>query len=195
MPHTTRTFIALPIPASLKAKLERLQRLIAPSLPDARWVEPAGFHITLAFLGDVDDLHLSSVCNAVAESVRGFSPIDLTIRSLGAFPDMSRPRVFWVGIEGDLEELAALQAAVFAGAETAGYRPDAEKFRPHITLGRMKVKRGQEVDVTPLEAHYRTWAAGVFTADSVVTYASTGAADGPSYTPLGIASLSDSRRP
>ena len=195
MPRTTRTFIAIPIPAPLKLKLERLQRLIAPSLPDARWVAPAGFHVTLAFLGDVDDLHLNAVCKAVAESVRGLSPINLTIKTLGAFPDMTKPRVLWIGIEGGLEALATLQAAVFAAADQAGYRPDTEKFKPHITIGRIKIKRGQEVDMTPLEAHYRTWAAGVFVADSVVTYASTGDAEGPSYTPIGIANLSESRRP
>jgi len=192
MPRTTQTFIALPIPAPLKAKLERLQRLIAPSLPDAKWVEPAGFHITLAFLGDVDDIHLNTVCNAVAEAVRGFSPIDLTIRSLGAFPDMASPRVLWAGIVGDLDELNELQQAVFSAADRAGYRADG-RFHPHITLGRMKIRRGQEADVTPLEAHYRTWAAGVFTADSVVTYASTHSSDGPAYTPLAIATLSDRR--
>ncbi len=194
MPRTTRTFIALPIPAPLKAKLERLQRLIAPSLPDARWVEPAGFHLSLAFLGDVDDTELSLVCNAVAVAVQGCSPVHLTIKSLGAFPDMSQPRVLWVGIEGDLDKLAELQAAVCQAADRAGYRPDNERFRPHITLGRMKIRRGEGLDSTALEAHYRTWAAGVFTADSVITYASTGDSEGPSYTPLGIAPLSNKRQ-
>jgi 2'-5' RNA ligase len=189
MARSTRTFIALPIPNPLKSKLERLQRLIAPDLPGASWVEPAGFHLTLAFLGDVDDTHLNNVCKAVAEAVKDLPPFGLTIKGLGAFPDASKPRVLWAGIEGDIEPLGRLQEAVVEAVEKVDYPPDDDRFHPHITLGRLKVGRGREVDMTPLEAHYRNWAAGVFTADSVVTYASTSTPEGPAYAPLGVAPL------
>lgn len=189
MPRTTRTFIALPIPNPLKTKLERLQRLIAPSLEGARWVEPSGFHLTLAFLGDVDDTDLSKVCNAVTVAVAAAAPFHLTIKSLGTFPTPVKPRVVWVGIEGDLDALADLQKIVAVAATEAGYRPEDERFHPHIALGRLKVGRGPTIDATALEAHYRLWAAGVFTAETVVVYASTSTPEGPAYAPLGQAPI------
>jgi 2'-5' RNA ligase len=189
MARSTRTFIALPIPNPLKSKLERLQRLIAPDLPGASWVEPAGFHLTLAFLGDVDDTHLNHVCKAVAEAVKDLPPFGLTIKGLGAFPDASKPRVLWAGITGDIELLTGLRKAVVEAVAKVDYPPDDDRFHPHITLGYLKVGRGRDVDMTPLEAHYRNWAAGVFTADSVVTYASTSTPEGPAYAPLGVAPL------
>ena len=194
MSKTTRTFIALPLPDPLKAKLERLQRLIAPSVPGAQWVAPEEFHLTLAFLGDVEDIDLSRVCTAVTDAVRD-QPINIyTIKSLGGFPDMSRPRVLWAGIAGDIDALTSLQARIFEATENAGYRPDA-KFHAHITIARVKLKRDQTLDLTALEAHYRAWAAGVFTADTVITYSSNTHPDGPRYSPLGIAPLGPPNKP
>jgi RNA 2',3'-cyclic 3'-phosphodiesterase len=190
MPRTTRTFIAIPIPAVLKARLERLQGLSATGIEGARWVEPAGFHLTLAFLGDVHDTDLSSVCVAVTEAIRGIPRFDLSIKGLGAFPDPARPRVLWAGVEGDLQTLAATQKAAFDAATSAGYRPPDDRFHPHITLARIKVGRGDAVDLGPLIAQHSGWTAGTFTAEMVVTYASGFTPDGPAYTPLGKAPLS-----
>jgi RNA 2',3'-cyclic 3'-phosphodiesterase len=190
MPPTTRTFIAIPIPALLRSKLERLQGLSATGLEGARWVEPAGFHLTLAFLGDVHDTDLSRVCVAVNEAIRDIPRFDLSIKGLGAFPDPALPRVLWAGVEGDLETLATTQKAAYDAATSAGYRPTDNRFHPHITLAYIKVGRGNAVDVGPLIAQHGGWTAGTFTADTVITYASGFNADGPSYTPLGKAPLS-----
>jgi 2'-5' RNA ligase len=190
MPRTTRTFIAIPIPLPLKQRLERLQGLIAPGIEGARWVEPAGFHLTLAFLGDVADPDLNGLCLAVAEGVREIPRFDLVIKGLGCFPDPERPRVLWVGIEGDLEALAAVQKAAFHAATAIGYRPPDDRFHPHLTLARIKTGRGPGVDVTPLLSQHRGWVAGTFNADVVITYASTRGPDGPAYAPLGKAPLS-----
>ena len=66
MSRPTRTFVAIPIPADQAERLSRLQSLIAPQLPSARWVKPEEFHLTLAFLGDVDDGDLPRICTAIA---------------------------------------------------------------------------------------------------------------------------------
>ncbi len=194
MSKTTRTFIALPIPDPLKAKLERLQRLIAPDVPDARWAEPAGFHLTLAFLGDVDDTDLNAICKSVAEAVRDVPANSYTIKGLGGFPDMGQPRTLWVGLTGDMDALDELRRRVVEATASAGYRADP-KFHPHITIGRVKVRRGSELNLSALEAHYRTWAAGVFSTDSVVTYSSNTHPEGPQYSPLGIAPLKTVPKP
>ena len=109
----------------------------------------ADAHLTLAFLGEVDHADLASVCRAVAEASAPFSPFELRIRGLGAFPDPARPRVVWAGIEGDLETLGALQRALVSGLSKAGYRPADDRFHPHVTLGRVKGGRGPSPDLRP----------------------------------------------
>lgn len=191
MPDTTRTFIALEIPADKRDKLGRLQSLIAPEIPGARWVEMGQFHVTLAFLGDVPHADLAGLCRAVAGVAAGHAPIDLRLEGLGVFPDPRRARVAWVGLAGPgLEALGALQRDVAAAANRAGYPPD-ERFSPHVTIGRLKIGRGADPppDLSPLLRHYQRWMAGSFQAAEVVTFASNPTPDGPAYAALARAPL------
>jgi RNA 2',3'-cyclic 3'-phosphodiesterase len=188
MARTTRTFIAVEIPGKLGHKLARLQSLLAPEVPGARWVEPTQFHVTLAFLGNVDDTDLNPVCKAVAEAASGFGPMTLRLEGLGAFPDPKRPRNLWVGMTGPgVETLVAFQKKVASAARQAGYPPDDQHFHPHVTLGRLKPGKGPSPDLTPQINHYRTWAAGSFDATEAVTFASTLTSESPVYAPLGRA--------
>ncbi len=139
MSRATRTFVALPIPQERAEKLARLQSLIAPELPTARWVEPEKFHLTLAFLGDVPDADLTLLCRTVADAVLSFPPFELSLEGLGVFPDPTRPRVVWAGVTGsDLEQLSVTQKAVAAAVASVGYPLEDDRFSPHITLGRLK---------------------------------------------------------
>jgi 2'-5' RNA ligase len=190
MPSSSRTFIALPIPQVQRNRLGRLQGLIAPELPNARWTEPDQFHLTLAFIGDVPDVDLNHFCRAVGEAAVGFDPFVINLQSLGAFPDADRPRVVWVGVTGPgLEVLAGLQEAVASAAAEAGFPPEDDRFHPHVTLGRVKSKKGQEVEISRLIPHYRSWAAGQFTASEVLVYASTMTPEGHGYMVLSRAPL------
>jgi 2'-5' RNA ligase len=64
-------------------------------------------------------------------------PFALRVEGLGVFPSALRPRVIWVGLEGDLSALEALQQAVEASVGALGFRPEARDFKPHLTLGRV----------------------------------------------------------
>ena len=189
MPQTTRTFVAVPVPEKLGAKLAHLQSLLAPDCPDVTWVDPSHFHLTLAFLGDVDNTDLPAICRAVAGATAGSAPLDLRLEGLGAFPGPEKPRVFWVGLTGpDLARLADLQRGVAAALKGAGYPPD-ERFHPHVTLGRRKVAKGLSLDARPLARHYQKWAAGTMPIAEVVTFSSTLTPSGPLYHPLARAAL------
>src|SRR5262245_8458674 len=98
MPRTTRTFIAIAIPAPLGEKLTRLQAQLAPSVPGVRWTTTSPFHVTLAFLGDVDERDLNDLCKAVAEASAGIPRFEASVEGVGAFPDPARPRVIWAGL-------------------------------------------------------------------------------------------------
>lgn len=196
MPNTTRTFVAMAIPDDRRAKLGRLQSLIAPEMPGTRWVDPSLFHVTLAFLGDVPHADLGGVCRAVASACADRDPLRLRLEGLGVFPNAQRPRVAWVGVIGpDQEALADLQKAIVAAVTAAGYPPDDDRFHAHVTLGRINVKRGEgpSQGLDPLLRHYLKWSAGDFPVGEVITYSSNYspkmAPEGPTYTPIARAPL------
>jgi 2'-5' RNA ligase len=190
MADTTRTFVALAVPGKLGKKLALLQTLIAPQMFGARWVDPAHFHVTLAFLGDVRHADLNEVCKEVSHTAAGFDALDLRLEGLGVFPNPTKPRTLWVGLTGPgLEPLVALQKELAASLASAGYPPDDSRFHPHTTLARLKPGRGPLRDLNPLLNHYRKWSAGSFTVQECVTFASTLNPDGPIYTPLDRAPL------
>ena len=189
MASSSRIFVAFTVPDVQRTRLGRLQGLIAPEIPNARWVTPEMFHVTLAFLGDVPDVALNAVCRAVAGACQGFPPFTINLQSLGAFPDPARPRVAWVGLTGPgLETLDALQRSIAEAVVESGYPPD-DRFTPHLTLGYIKIKKGEHLDITPLIAHYRTWSAGNFEVNAVVTFASTVTPEGSAYMRLASATL------
>ena len=193
--NSARTFVALPIPVVQRTRLGRLQGLLAPDLPGARWVTPDQFHLTLAFLGDVPDLDLAPVCRAVAEVAGRFPRLTLNLQSLGAFPDAARARTVWVGLAGpDQDGLLALQAGIATAVAALGYPAEGDQFIPHITLGRLKVNKEAPEGVERQVAHFRTWSAGNFEAAQVVTYASTLAPEGPAYMTLATSPLRPAKR-
>ncbi len=190
MASSSRIFVAFTVPDVQRTRLGRLQGLIAPEIPNARWVTPEMFHVTLAFLGDVPDIALNTVCRAVAGACDGFPPFTVNLQSLGVFPDPTRPRVAWVGLTGPgIETLGRLRASIVEAIGEAGYPPEDDRFTPHLTLGHIKNKKGEHLDMAPLIAHYRTWSAGNFEVNAVVTFASTLTPEGPAYMALASAAL------
>ncbi len=188
MSETTRTFIAVVVPATLETRLTRLQSQLAGEVPEGRWELALPFHVTLAFLGDVPHTDLNAVCLAVAEAAKDFSRFELTLESLGAFPGPARPRTVWTSLGGPgLEPLKALQVAVTAAVARLDYRPEARPFQPHVTLGRFGHGRRPTRDITPVLSHYRTWHAGPFTVSEAVTLSSTQTREGSVYATLGRA--------
>ncbi|MGV8174782.1 MAG: RNA 2',3'-cyclic phosphodiesterase [Methanothrix sp.] len=124
-----RSFVAVELPPSFRAEIERLHSRIATE--GLRLVRPQLVHITLKFLGDVP----SERIGAVTEALKGIvaSPFSVRVKGIGAFPGRS-VRVLWLGLEGDFREL-------HRGVENAllsqGFSPEERGFSPHVTIGRV----------------------------------------------------------
>ncbi len=141
-----RTFIALDVPAELKGRIETLQGMLR-GVRGARvaWTRSEGIHLTLKFLGDVPRDRIEAVVDAVGEATGGFDPIRLITTGLGSFPNLKRPRVLWLGVDGG-ERLLRLQARVEASLEGLGFPREGKRFHPHLTVGRVKaLDRGSEL--------------------------------------------------
>ncbi len=189
MAETTRTFVAIPLPHGVIAKLERFQSQLAPAVAGVRWARAETMHLTLAFLGDVKNSDLARVSNAVGSAALASAPFALRVEGLGAFPDAGRPKILWAGLTGDgCTALLALQKGIAHALENLGYPPD-DRFHPHITLGRLKPGRSGPLDLRPRIEQHRHWSAGGFTVNEVVTYSSLTSPEGPVYAALATAGL------
>ena len=127
----TRLFVALEMPGPLRAALAGLQS----SLPGARWVQAEGMHLTLAFIGEVDDARRQAVESAL-KSVAG-APFSLCLGGLARYPRRGPPRVLWSGAAPE-REIAALADAIRAALEGVGLALERRPFRAHVTLARFR---------------------------------------------------------
>lgn len=132
-----RLFIALPLPAPVRAEVNSFVHVLKRLAPGVRWVRADHLHITLRFLGDVEEAEELKLITAL-ETMDPHGPFRFHLSGLGAFPDRTRPRVFWTGISSGVDEMTALAAAVEKACRSAGFEPAQRRFSPHVTLGRVR---------------------------------------------------------
>lgn len=138
MTGMTRTFLALELPETIKAVLRRRIERLAHALPEVRFVDVAGLHLTLAFLGELDNAHLAAATEAAEEAASAHAPITLRLARLGTFGSARSPRVIWVGLAGEVAQLGALQSTLADALAARGFPREARPFAPHLTLARIK---------------------------------------------------------
>ena len=132
-----RTFIAIDIPAAVKLK-ELLELLRVDLREDRiRWVNPEILHITLSFIGDTSDEQVNYISEQLEEIGSGYSSIELHFKELGVFPNLRKPRVFWIGMERN-KQLENLQGEIEAMLHNYGINRDNKPFSPHLTIARIK---------------------------------------------------------
>jgi 2'-5' RNA ligase len=135
---STRTFIAVELASPLVQALTRRIQYLRNISPSVRWVDPASLHLTLTFLGDLDDTQLASATDAALTAAAGSRPFRVALGNLGFFGPPNRPTVVWAGVSGDLSRLYRLQADL---TQEQGRRhlPDQDHhaFSPHLTLARL----------------------------------------------------------
>jgi 2'-5' RNA ligase len=134
-----RSFIAIELPGEVKRELVRLQdELRLGSRTSVRWVDTNNIHLTLKFLGDIDEKITGRITAVLEEAASGTSPFRLEISGLGVFPNPRRVQVVWVGLSGDIEKLGQLQKRIESGLVPLGFAAESRSFTPHLTLGRVR---------------------------------------------------------
>lgn len=134
----TRTFIALELNENLQRHLSGTIRQMAQALPRLKWVDPAGIHLTLAFLGELDDERLAAAAQASEIAARTVSPFRYRLAQLGTFGSPRQPRVLWMGADEPSGKLARLHRVLNRELEQRGFEVDTRPFSPHLTLARIK---------------------------------------------------------
>ncbi|MGH2621713.1 MAG: RNA 2',3'-cyclic phosphodiesterase [Anaerolineales bacterium] len=135
-----RAFIAVELPTAmlrrLGAEIARLEEQLGGRA--MRWVDSDGVHLTLRFLGDIDDRTAGLIAAHLDEVCANFSMTSIVVGGLGGFPSLSRPRVIWIGIQQSGNELDRLQAEIEARVIKLGIEGEDRTYHPHLTLGRLR---------------------------------------------------------
>ena len=134
-----RAFLAVELDETVKAALSGIvDGLRRAKIGGLRLVEPGSVHLTLKFLGDILETQVETISSAVDEAVDGIEPFVMQIGDSGVFPSRRRPRVLWVGLDGDLPYMTMLHQRLEDALVSLGYEKESRPFRPHLTLGRLQ---------------------------------------------------------
>jgi 2'-5' RNA ligase len=170
--RTIRAFLALDPPEEILREVGRIQdRLRKLVHGDLRWVRPEGIHLTLKFFGDISENAVESISAVAGQAAAEAGPFELAIGGMGVFPDPSRPRVVWLGMNGEVARLVTFQQGLERVLGGIGFPPEERPFRPHLTLGRIKSPKGLTGLAEVLEKE-KTVTAGSFTASALSLFQS-----------------------
>ena len=190
-----RLFIAIELPEELKSGLSRLQaQLKAARYTSVKWVDPYSVHLTLKFLGNIAADRVGEITGAMEAAARGISPFRLEVSGLGAFPNLKRVQVVWVGVSGEVALLGQLQRSIESSLAPLGFAAESREFKPHLTIARLRERVsleerqnfGQLIASTGFESVYR------FSVDSVKLMRSQLTREGAIYSRLSSVGLGQS---
>lgn len=132
-----RLFLALELPPAAAEEIAAATAPLRDAEPALAWVPVHKLHLTLKFLGDGDDGRVTALSEAMDRVAGQHRAFEMTVAGAGAFPNFRRPRVVWMGVDGE-PRLEFLHHDVEIAAEKVGYELEGRPFRPHITLARVR---------------------------------------------------------
>jgi 2'-5' RNA ligase len=184
-----RAFIAVNLASPVIEEIAKVHATLQGAKGDIRWTRREGLHLTLKFLGDIERPQVGPILAAMQEMMHERLPLHILAQGLGAFPNLRRPRVLWVGLSGEgLQEISeALETALMP----LDFPPEEREFTPHLTLGRVRSLRDWE-HVLAVMKEYQHARFGESTVDQVTLYQSELRPEGAVYSPLGSVPLRQS---
>lgn len=167
----------------VKKRLRECQERFKEADVDVRWVDVKNIHITLKFLGYVEEERLTQVRDIINKSVQGIKPFPLRFEGVGGFPRFQRPRVVFIMVEDKMGCLAAMSSRLEEGFQALGIEKEDRVYEPHLTLGRIKSSHNIERFVRLMEK-YRDEPFGEELVSRVLLMQSQLTPQGPIYTKL-----------
>jgi RNA 2',3'-cyclic 3'-phosphodiesterase len=178
-----RLFVAIAPPAAVLDELDAWVEPFRAQRLDLRWTNREAWHVTLAFLGQVNETATAGLLPRLEHAAQRHQQVRLAFAGAGAFPAAERANVLWSGLSGDCEALAELAESVAAGASCAGASPPdrGRSFQPHLTLARCRMA----ADVTGLVAALSPYQGQLWTADRLhLVRSRLGSTESPRYVSL-----------
>ena len=176
-----RIFIAALIPQDICAKLTNYINILKHNIDGVKWEKSEKLHVTLKFLGDVDESKADEISNMLDKLVHSYSPFELELAGFGGFPDLKQPRVLYAGLSRN-SGLSKFHSELDQYLCRIGFEKENRKFIPHITLARVK-KRVHIKETLPAITH------SVFDITHIGLIKSELRPEGSVYTPVQIFKL------
>jgi len=142
-----RSFISVELPNELKKRIYASTSILQEIESGIKWVEEQNLHLTLKFLGWVEEKDTEKMINLTEEAARGLGSFKINFADLGTFPEGKSPRVIWIGITEGGERLKEITEKLEEKLSKAGFRSEEREFSAHLTLGRVKDKKGVDLVV------------------------------------------------
>ena len=136
-----RSFLAFELPVDIKKTAIRVAGEIRDSGLDVRWVKAENIHLTMVFLGHVKVEGIEGIEEEVRNVCPEYGSFDIVLKGMGCFPNRRRPRVLWLGLDGDIERMSHFRDDLQRALKAFGIKEEKRPFKPHLTFGRFRSTR------------------------------------------------------
>ena len=147
----TRTFIAFSPSETIKKEIVLVQKKFCESKADVYWEPGDKLHATLRFIGAVESDTLPEIINIVRGVIEYYPPFTITFESVGAFPNIRKPKVIWIGCIMESSVLLRLKCEIDSALHRLGFPVEERAYAPHVTIGRVRSERGLKYLLSMLE--------------------------------------------
>lgn len=189
---TIRAFIAIEIPDEVRVALDHVLSRLRRTGAHVSWVRPENIHLTLVFLGDVPSDRIPDIQYELDRVATSASAFEMMVEGVGSFGSPKAPRVIWAGVTESSGSLIALQRDLAAALRALGIPVESRPFHAHLTLGRMRSRRGAAALTSALSSASVT-VHGLVRVDRVSLFESRLHPEGARYTILHSATLKGDR--
>ncbi len=183
-----RTFISVVLSDEIKGKLGEVIESLRETDAGVRYVKPENAHLTLRFLGYVNESKVEDIKIALGTALQGIKPFDVSFLGIGAFPNVNVPKVVWAGIREGRETLHEIRDRLEENLSKIGIEKERRQYHSHLTVGRVKSERGRDKLVSWLKSNAEL-EIGSMKVSEIILMESMLKKEGPEYFPLKVVSL------
>jgi len=176
-----RTFIAVYASQRINSNVARLTERFGAFSKEVNWIPEENLHLTLNFVGDIDDREVPEFLGDASEAIGKFEPFELVIGGLGGFPSLEQPRSVWIGVEEGGEAMAHMSREITKFLRDWSLGKSRFDFAPHMTIGRIKKGKYCPEELGTLLHRFRNHDAGSCHIDQVKICSSTFEGGRPQY--------------
>jgi len=178
-----RTFIAIKIPEDIRNRIADLLSSLKGSGGKITWVKPHNMHLTLKFLGETEESIVKGISERLEQVLLSYNQFEINLKNIGAFPNLKKPKVLWIGTEGDKNILINLARNIDEQMSEFGFEREKRKFSAHLTIARIRDNRGIDPLIKKLEKK-KYFVPGTFTVKDILFIKSELTKHGPIYAVL-----------
>ena len=183
MAETMRAFIACEFPKNIISAIGKVQENLRSYGFKVKWIRPESIHLTLKFLGNIERTVVQRIAGIISESVKGYGPISISVKGIGVFPSLKRPRVIWAGLSGGNDALRQLHRNMENKLERIGFSKENRHFKGHLTMGRFRGKADPKRLIDAIEV-FEGFITEAFLIDHLILFQSELLPSGPLYSKL-----------